>query len=56
MAVLIYSNIGGGLTLVGDPPNVIIATNAKIVAAVSDFITYINFSNRKIPFVNICKF
>nr|XP_018914398.1 PREDICTED: P protein [Bemisia tabaci]XP_018914399.1 PREDICTED: P protein [Bemisia tabaci]XP_018914400.1 PREDICTED: P protein [Bemisia tabaci] len=41
MAVLIYSNIGGGLTLVGDPPNVIIATNAKIVAAGVNFGSYI---------------
>lgn len=35
MAMIIYSNIGGALTPVGDPPNVIIASNSHIVKAVS---------------------
>ncbi|KAL1137871.1 hypothetical protein AAG570_009567 [Ranatra chinensis] len=33
MAMIIYSNIGGALTPVGDPPNVIIATNKDIIDA-----------------------
>ncbi len=35
MAMIIYSNVGGALTPVGDPPNVIIASNAHIVKGVS---------------------
>lgn len=35
MAMIMYSNIGGAITPVGDPPNVIIATNKDIVEAVS---------------------
>lgn len=34
-AMLIYSNIGGALTPVGDPPNVIITTNQDVINAVS---------------------
>lgn len=30
MSMVIYSNIGGALTPVGDPPNVIIASNNHI--------------------------
>lgn len=30
MSMVIYSNIGGALTPVGDPPNVIIASNSHI--------------------------
>lgn len=30
MAMIIYSNIGGTMTPVGDPPNVIIASNSYI--------------------------
>lgn len=33
IAVVMYSNIGGALTPVGDPPNVIIATNKDILEA-----------------------
>lgn len=35
MAMVIYSNIGGALTPVGDPPNVIVASNAYIIKSVS---------------------
>lgn len=35
MSMIIFSNVGGTLTPVGDPPNVIIASNAQIVKAVS---------------------
>lgn len=31
MSMIIFSNIGGALTPVGDPPNVIIASNSYIV-------------------------
>ncbi|XP_043648737.1 P protein [Drosophila teissieri] len=40
MAVVMYSNIGGTLTPVGDPPNVIIATNTEVVAKGVDFLTF----------------
>lgn len=33
--MIIYSNIGGALTPVGDPPNVIIASNSHISQNVS---------------------
>jgi hypothetical protein len=35
MSMVIFSNIGGTLTPVGDPPNVIIASNSRIQQAVS---------------------
>lgn len=35
MAMIIYSNVGGATTPVGDPPNVIIASNHKIAKGVS---------------------
>ncbi|XP_057334665.1 P protein isoform X2 [Microplitis mediator] len=36
-AMVIFSNIGGALTPVGDPPNVIITTNSKVIKAGMDF-------------------
>lgn len=33
-AMVIFSNIGGGMTPVGDPPNVIIASHRDVVDAV----------------------
>jgi hypothetical protein len=35
MATVIYSNIGGSITPVGDPPNVIIASNQNVINSVS---------------------
>ena len=35
MAMIIYSNVGGTMTPVGDPPNVIIASNKFISSGVS---------------------
>lgn len=35
MSMVIYSNIGGTATPVGDPPNVIIASNKAVSQAVS---------------------
>lgn len=35
MSMIIFSNIGGAITPVGDPPNVIIASNAYVVKNVS---------------------
>lgn len=35
MSLIMYSNVGGALTPVGDPPNVIIASNDDIIKAVS---------------------
>ena len=37
MAMVIYSNIGGSITPVGDPPNVIIASNQDVINAVSTY-------------------
>lgn len=34
-AMVVYSNIGGAMTPVGDPPNVIIASNRDVKNAVS---------------------
>jgi di/tricarboxylate transporter len=34
MAIVIYSNIGGSITPVGDPPNVIIASNQDVIDSV----------------------
>lgn len=34
MATVIYSNIGGSITPVGDPPNVIIASNQDVIDSV----------------------
>ena len=34
-AMVVYSNIGGTITPVGDPPNVIIASNREVQKAVS---------------------
>ena len=38
MSMVIFSNVGGAATPVGDPPNVIIATHPSIVKAVRGFI------------------
>lgn len=35
MSMVLYSNIGGTATPVGDPPNVIIASNKEVIQAVS---------------------
>lgn len=35
MSMAIFSNIGGGMTPVGDPPNVIISSNSYIIKNVS---------------------
>lgn len=44
-AMVIFSNIGGAMTPIGDPPNVIIASNHDVIAAVCIFSpnTLINF-------------
>jgi Na+/H+ antiporter NhaD/arsenite permease-like protein len=34
MATVVYSNIGGTITPVGDPPNVIIASNQDVIDSV----------------------
>jgi len=35
MCIIFYANLGGALTLIGDPPNVIIGTNKDVIACVS---------------------
>ncbi|XP_046615982.1 P protein-like [Neodiprion virginianus] len=40
MAMIVYSNIGGAITPVGDPPNVIIASNRHVIKAGVDFGTF----------------
>lgn len=42
MAMIMFSNIGGAMSPVGDPPNVIIATNKSIIDAVSTSIVYLS--------------
>ncbi|XP_043678811.1 P protein isoform X2 [Vespula pensylvanica] len=39
-AMVVYSNIGGAITPVGDPPNVIIASNRDVIDAGVDFSTF----------------
>lgn len=39
-AMVVYSNIGGAMTPVGDPPNVIIASNRDVIDAGVDFSTF----------------
>ncbi|GLV36913.1 hoepel1 [Carabus blaptoides fortunei] len=40
MCMIIYSNIGGAITPVGDPPNVIIASNVDVVKAGVNFSSF----------------
>lgn len=35
MAMIVFSNIGGAITPIGDPPNVIIANNKDVINSVS---------------------
>ncbi|KAG7208414.1 hypothetical protein KM043_014646 [Ampulex compressa] len=39
-AMVVYSNIGGAMTPVGDPPNVIIASNREVINNGVDFSTF----------------
>lgn len=39
MCIIFYANLGGALTLIGDPPNVIIGTNKDVIASVSKLMT-----------------
>nr|XP_012134755.1 PREDICTED: P protein-like [Megachile rotundata] len=39
-AMVIYSNIGGAMTPIGDPPNVIIASNREVINSGVDFSTF----------------
>ncbi|XP_050433638.1 P protein-like isoform X2 [Adelges cooleyi] len=41
MCIIFYANMGGALTLIGDPPNVIIGTNRDVIAS---GITFTKFS------------
>lgn len=34
ISMILYSNIGGALTPIGDPPNVIIASNPEVIKSV----------------------
>lgn len=46
LAMIIYSNIGGAITPVGDPPNVIIASNPHVAKAVSnDYFSWIQYNH-----------
>ena len=40
ISIVIFSNIGGAVTPVGDPPNVIISNNKAVVDAGIDFATF----------------
>lgn len=39
--MMIFSNVGGAVTPVGDPPNVIVATHPMVTGAVSIYNFYI---------------
>lgn len=43
ITMIIFSNIGGAITPIGDPPNVIIASNSDIIDAVLIPINTIDF-------------
>ncbi|XP_050545556.1 P protein isoform X2 [Daktulosphaira vitifoliae] len=40
MCIIFYANMGGALTLIGDPPNVIIGTNRDVIASGITFTTF----------------
>ncbi|XP_031621157.1 P protein-like [Contarinia nasturtii] len=40
MSMIIFSNIGGSMTPVGDPPNIIIASNTQIVKSGVNFLNF----------------
>ncbi|KAH8270130.1 hypothetical protein KR018_004306 [Drosophila ironensis] len=50
IVVVVFSNIGGALTPVGDPPNVIIATNKHVLA---DGIDFAGFTLHMLPAVTL---
>ena len=55
ISIVIFSNIGGAVTPVGDPPNVIIANNAKVNAAGIDFAVFsLHMLLGIIPVILIC--
>lgn len=39
-AMVVYSNIGGAMTPIGDPPNVIITSNRDVINNVRDYFEY----------------
>lgn len=43
MYTLIFDNIGGAITPIGDPPNVIIASNPDVVKSVSNSVSNFNY-------------
>ncbi|VVC40695.1 Hypothetical protein CINCED_3A022746 [Cinara cedri] len=40
MCIIFYANLGGALTLIGDPPNVIIGTNKDVIESGITFTTF----------------
>ena len=50
IATVIYSNIGGAATAIGDPPNVLIASDLDLI---SGGITFVNFSLHMRPVADI---
>lgn len=55
MSMVIYSNIGGALTPVGDPPNVIIASNSHISKNVRPAAIYFHFRALYLTNLNLIK-
>ena len=45
ICIIFYANLGGALTLIGDPPNVIIGTNKDVIASVSLYFTLLLMTN-----------
>uniref|UniRef100_A0A1B6C5S4 Citrate transporter-like domain-containing protein n=1 Tax=Clastoptera arizonana TaxID=38151 RepID=A0A1B6C5S4_9HEMI len=54
MAMIMYSNIGGAVTPIGDPPNVIIATNPTIQEAGVSFFQFTMHMGLGLIFVMLC--
>ncbi|XP_076162409.1 P protein isoform X2 [Ptiloglossa arizonensis] len=52
-AIIVYSNIGGAITPVGDPPNVIIASHREVIENGIDFSTFTLHMSIGVTFVII---
>ncbi|XP_075237198.1 P protein-like [Lycorma delicatula] len=54
MAMIMYSNIGGAMTPVGDPPNVILAMNEDVINAGVNFYTFVCHTSIPLIIVMLC--
>lgn len=56
MAMIVFSNIGGAITPIGDPPNVIIASNKDVISSVSSCTLGVLTSIRVHSTVNVASY